>query len=142
MGVASLILGIMGLVISIVWGKWGIFALLLAIPAVILGAIARTGKGHKTMPTIGLVLGCIAMPLALISSSFWLKMDKLTNGCSNSKIERSFNWGTKDFDKNESEDSDNNSKEDSDDSAKRLEDKMDKLSDAIEEKLNKMFFED
>ena len=33
MGVASLVLGIMGLVISLFWGKLGIFALILAIPA-------------------------------------------------------------------------------------------------------------
>ncbi|MCQ2600727.1 MAG: DUF4190 domain-containing protein [Treponema sp.] len=138
MGVASLVLGIMGLVISLFWGKLGIFGLILAIPAIIFGAIARNGKGHKTMPTIGLVLGCVALPFAIISFGFWNNIEKITNGCSK-KIERSFN-----FDKNSTENNDSSTdgEENDSDSRKRLEEKMDKLSDAIEEKLNKMFFED
>lgn len=141
MGVASLVLGIMGLVVSIFWGKMGIFGVILAIPAIILGAISRTGKGHKTMPTIGLIFGCIALPLAMISFGFWHNLERLTDGCSNGRIERHFNFGKNDFDKDDQNESDDNSTEEKNDSAKRLEDKMDKLSDAIEEKLNKMFFE-
>ena len=138
MGVASLVLGIMGLVISLFWGKLGIFALILAIPAIIFGAIARNGKGHKAMPTIGLVFGCVALPFAIISFGFWTNIEKITNGCSK-EIERSFN-----FDKNSTENDDysTDGEESDNESRKRLEEKMDKLSDAIEEKLNKMFFED
>ena len=90
------------------------------------------------MPTIGLVFGCVALPFAIISFGFWNNIEKITNGCSK-EIERSFN-----FDKNSTENDDysTDGEESDNESRKRLEEKMDKLSDAIEEKLNKMFFED
>lgn len=144
MSVASLILGIMGLVVSIFGGDLAIFGIILGIPAIVLGALARTAPGHKTMPTIGLVLGCIALPISFIvwraCGAIKEGSEKFNESCNNKKIERSYNFdfGTPN---NNNSDKDDDSENENSEAQKHFEDKMDKLGDAIEDKLNNMFFE-
>lgn len=68
MGVASLVLGIIALVISLAAGTvgWGWVGSICGIIAVVLGAIARKNPEQKGVATGGLVCGIIALVLGIV----------------------------------------------------------------------------
>ena len=71
MGLASLICGIVGLVLS-----WLVVPGLAAIVAIILGIVAirklkRTPGAGKAMPIVGIVLGALGTIAAIITAIFW-----------------------------------------------------------------------
>lgn len=67
MGVASLVLGIIGLIISLI-PFLGQYALVLTIFAVVLGALGRRSLQGKGLATAGLALGLIGTALG----GFWV----------------------------------------------------------------------
>ena len=67
MGVASLVLGIIALVIAVIFPVWGYIAIALGVVGIILAAIGKK-KGAKCA-TGGLVCSIIATALSL---AFWL----------------------------------------------------------------------
>lgn len=65
MGVASLVLGLIALVIAVFFPVWGWLAIILGVVGIILAAIAKK-KGQKGVATAGLVLSIIATALGLV----------------------------------------------------------------------------
>jgi len=73
MAITALILGICGLVLSIIGGcmtLWGlivdILAILMCLAAIILGAMGRKGAAKKGAATAGMVLGIVGLSLGVI----------------------------------------------------------------------------
>ena len=70
MAVASLVLGIIALVIAVFIPAWGLFGAILGIVGIVLGALGRKKTPEKKgMATAGLVMSIIAVALGLI---FWI----------------------------------------------------------------------
>lgn len=68
MGIASLIIGIVALVLSF-FGIFGWLSVILGIVGIILGALGRKDDAKRGVSTAGMVLSIIAVALGLI---FWL----------------------------------------------------------------------
>ena len=72
MGVAALVLGILGVVCSFI-PCFGIFAICFGVLAIIFGAIglsqAKKGNGSQGMPRAGLILGIISFAFAIL---YWV----------------------------------------------------------------------
>ncbi len=73
LAVASLVLGILGLLAS-PWPIGSYLAVLLALLAVIFGIIAVRRPVGKGMAIAGLILGGIALVVSIIASVFWTKV--------------------------------------------------------------------
>lgn len=69
MAVASLVLGILALVISVFIPAWGWLGAILGIVGIILGALGKKDPAKKGMATAGLVMSIIAVAFGLI---FWI----------------------------------------------------------------------
>lgn len=65
MGIASLILGIVSVIIAVFFSTWGWVAIIAGIVGIILAALAKK-KGEGGMATAGLVLSIIGAALGLI----------------------------------------------------------------------------
>ncbi len=66
MGVASLVLGIVALVIAIFFGALGWPAVICGIVGIVLGALGRKNPAPAGTATAGLVMSIIAVAIALI----------------------------------------------------------------------------
>ena len=67
MAIASLVLGIVGIVLGL--SGEGFYGMLVGVGAIILGALARRDHPEDNKATIGLVLGIVAVALDLL---FWV----------------------------------------------------------------------
>ena len=65
MGIASLILGLISLIVALFFSAWGWVAIIVGIVGIILGALAKK-KGEGGVATAGLVLSIIGAALGLI----------------------------------------------------------------------------
>lgn len=68
MGVASMVLGIIALVITVFFQAWGYIGIILGVVGIILAAVAKK-KGQKGPATAGLVMSIIATALC---SLIWI----------------------------------------------------------------------
>lgn len=66
MGVASLVLGIVGLIFSLFFGPLAWLGTVMGIVGVILGALGRKEPEQRGMATAGLVLSIISLSLGVI----------------------------------------------------------------------------
>lgn len=66
MGVASLVLGILSVVLTIVLGPLGWIGIVIAIVGIVLGAIGRAKSESKGVATAGLVLSIIGLIFDII----------------------------------------------------------------------------
>ncbi len=65
MAIASLVLGILAIILSLT-GAGGIFAVILGIIGIILGALGRKDPERKGMATAGLVMSIISVVLGIL----------------------------------------------------------------------------
>ena len=68
MGVASLVLGIISLVIAVFTGPAGWIGSICGIVAIVLGAIAKKDEAQKGKATAGLICGIIALAWGIIAT--------------------------------------------------------------------------
>ncbi|MBQ7399173.1 MAG: hypothetical protein IJW06_01750 [Clostridia bacterium] len=80
MGVASLVLGIVSLVVSVFFVGFNWLAVILGIIGAVLGAIGRKKPEQKGTATAGLVMSIIAVALGVI---FWLACAACVGGVTN-----------------------------------------------------------